>query len=122
MTLPGDGVQLPLQFPQAKRTWGLIFRYLAGDEVTPGKTRAPNVTCNVRGAGLASKVCHFRNNLHLLMHRTAPADGLLGHSKTGNNLCIGLCTVYPQHVGVPMLLPGRAIARVSFKAKGTHPC
>ncbi len=63
--------------PRGQPNLDFVFKYLAGGEATPAKTRAPNVTCNVRGVGLASKVCHFRNNLHFLMNRTAPADGTI---------------------------------------------
>jgi hypothetical protein len=82
------------------------------------KPRAPNVTCNLLDAGLASNVCHFRKTLG-----DQPRKGAFsGQPKPRRGLFIGLGTVYPQHVGVSMLLQENAIDKVISKAKGTRPC
>ena len=83
---------------------------------------APNVTCIVCWAGLACKVCQFKKNAvdSVPLKRFVIPTG--AQRSGGKGLLVGLCTVYPQHVGVPMLLRGMSTARVFLRPKGTRPC
>jgi hypothetical protein len=64
------------------------------------KTRAPNVTCNVRGVGLASKVCHFKKILQFSMNQAAqPAKTSKTHLEPRSWVVYGLSTTcWGRHV------------------------
>jgi hypothetical protein len=64
------------------------------------KTRAPNVTCNVWGVGLASKVCHFKKILQFSMNRPAqPMKTSKTHLEPRSWVVYGLSTTcWGRHV------------------------
>jgi hypothetical protein len=64
------------------------------------KTRAPNVTCNVWGVGLASKVCHFKKILQFSINRAAqPMKTSKTHLEPRSWVVYGLSTTcWGRHV------------------------
>jgi hypothetical protein len=64
------------------------------------KTSAPNVTCNVWGVGLASKVCHFKKILQFSMNRAAqPRKASKTHLEPRSWVAYGLSTTcWGRHV------------------------
>jgi hypothetical protein len=64
------------------------------------KSRAPNVTCNVWGVGLASKVCHFRKILQFSMNQAAqPTKTSETHLEPTSWVVYGLSTTcWGRHV------------------------
>jgi hypothetical protein len=60
-------------------------------------------------------MCHFEENV-------VKTERFHDNQNRKPTHVVGLSTIYPQHVGVSMLLQEIAIATVIFEAKETRPC